>query len=229
MALESYVSAAEDVLIGGLNLSMPPGASYVVDRRSATLMPSSGVQFSPLSLRLIRFTLASATDWVVPESVRIGFTVQNLDGTNAIQPISVHAGSIFSRLRVLCGSTLVEDISAYSRLVNMLALLDSPGKQQMDAAEGFGCQAATEVNNRLVPETIAGGGSRRVTCGLLSGLLHQPKWLPLSMTGGITYELECGWAHGLVLAELHGRRHYNHSEPKLADDRCTAVLRRRAR
>ena len=83
-------------------------------------------------------------------------------------------------------------ISYYGRLVNTLALLDSPGKQQMDAGEGFGCQPATVVDNRLVPETIAGGGSRRVTTGLLSGLLHQSKWLPLAYLGGLTFELELG-------------------------------------
>ena len=77
----------------------------------------------------------------------------------------------------------------------------------MDAGEGFGCQPATTVDNRLVPETIAGGGSWRVTCGLLSGLLHQNKWLPLAYLGGLTFELELGALTDWCSPELHSQRH----------------------
>ena len=113
----------------------------------------------------------------------------NNDGANAIQPVSVHAGSVFSRMRIISGSQVVEGISYYGRPVNTLSLLDSPGKQQIDAAEGFGSLPATTVDNRLVPETIAAGGYRKVTCGLLSGLLRQKCWLPLAYCP-LTIELE---------------------------------------
>ena len=57
MALESHVLATDDFLIGGLDLRLPPGASYIQERRSITMMPSLGNSFSPTGLRLIRFQL----------------------------------------------------------------------------------------------------------------------------------------------------------------------------
>ena len=197
MALESHVASAEDFLIQGLDFRISPGTSqYVVDKRSVTMQPQSGNYFSSQGLRLIRFTLAGTTDWLIPDSLRLSFVVNNLDTADPIQPVTIYPGSIFQRLRVLSGGSAIEDINQYARLQETLGILDSPGKQQLDASEGFGylMGGATTVDNRLVPEPIPAGGSRRVTCSLLSGLLNQPKWLPLSFAP-LTLELEIGGSY----------------------------------
>ena len=45
----------------------------------------------------------------------------------------------------------------------MLALLESPGKAALDAAQGFGSTQGTSVETHLVPEAIGPNASRRVT------------------------------------------------------------------
>ena len=126
MALESHVASAEDVLIGGLDFRMPSTGQYVVDKRMVTMQPQSGNYFSSQGLRLIRFTLAGTTDWLIPETLRLSFVVQNLDEDNPIQPVTIYPGSIFQRLRVLASGQALEDINCYARLQETLDVSWTP-------------------------------------------------------------------------------------------------------
>ena len=65
-----------------------------------------------------------------------------------------------------------------------LGILDSPGKRQIDAAEGFGnCMGgATTVANKLVPGAhssgMASAVSRARSC---LGSYNQSKWIPVNV------------------------------------------------
>ena len=182
MAMESHVAAAEDVLIGGLDFRMPATGAFVTDRSSITMQPASGNFFSPTGLRLIRINLASSSDWLIGETVRLSFVVTNNDATNPIQPCSVRPSIVFSRVRVLTtGGQLIEDMSGYNRCCEMLALLESlPARLSSMPPRASARPPGTPVDNRLTPERIGPGASRRVTMDLKLGILRTGKWLPLA-------------------------------------------------
>ena len=134
--MESLVASSETHLLGSLDFRPGKTGQYVTSRRSVTMHPGSGSIFSPAGIRTIRFTVAGS-DWLVPESVRIGLTVHNR-GVAPLQPTSVLGGSLFSRMRVMSGGVLLEDINLCNRQVNTFANCLPPARQFLDAAEGFG-------------------------------------------------------------------------------------------
>jgi hypothetical protein len=105
----------------------------------------------------------------------------------------VLGGSLFSRMRVMSGGVLLEDINLYNRQVNTFATCLPPARQFLDAAEGFGCasnQAPGLSFIEWIPEQIPAGGSRRIFFNLMSGILSQHLWIPLQYCP-LVIELEC--------------------------------------
>ena len=189
--MESLVASSETHLLGSLDFRPGKTGQYVTSRRSVTMHPGSGNVFSAAGIRTIRFTIAGS-DWLVPETARIGLTIHNTGGNLSLQPTSVLGGSLFSRLRVMSGGVLLEDINLYNRQVNTFANCLPPARQFLDAAEGFGC-----ANNQVpglsfidwIPEQIPGNSHRRIFFNLMSGILSQHLWIPLAYMP-LTIELE---------------------------------------
>ena len=46
--MESIANSAEDLLINGLSFRMPPGASYVLDRKSSTFWAVGSNAYTPV-------------------------------------------------------------------------------------------------------------------------------------------------------------------------------------
>ncbi len=131
---------------------------------------------------------------MVPETLRLSFMVNNESALLPLQPVSVLPGTMFQRLRIMSGGTILEDINLYARTINTFATCLPPERQYMDAAEGFGCAAQTpgQTHVEWIPEEIPVGGQRRVFMTLMSGLFSQHLWLPLSCMPSLTIELELG-------------------------------------
>jgi len=184
------VQSSETTLLGSLNFTPGKAGPYVQDRKSVQIHPGSGNYFSPNGIRTLRWTLAGS-DWLVPETLRLGFTIRNEDAARPLQPVSCLPGTCFSRCRILSNGVLIEDMNLYNRQVNTFHSMLPPERQYMDAAEGFGVAGNTPLLSSVewVPEQIPAGGERRVFMTLMSGLFSQHLWLPLPYLP-ITIELE---------------------------------------
>jgi len=178
--MESIVQSSETTLLGSLNFTPGKSGAYVQDRKSVQIHPGSGNYFSPNGIRTLRWTIAGS-QWLIPETVRLGFTVRNEDQNRNLQPVSCLPGNLFSRVRILSGGVLIEDMNLYNRQVNTFHTMLNPERQYQDAAEGFGTAANTPGLSAIewVPEAIPAGGERRVFMSIMSGLFSQHLWLPL--------------------------------------------------
>jgi hypothetical protein len=202
--MESLVASSETHLLGSLDFRPSKTGAYVTDRKSVQIHPGSGNHFSPTGIRTLRFTLAGS-DWLVPESLRIGFTCRNENQNLALQPVSILAGTMFSRMRIMSGGVLIEDCNLYNRQINTFHSCLPPARQFMDASEGFGVQGNVPGLSSIewTPEQIPAGGTRRVFMSLMSGLMSQHLWIPLAYCP-LTIELEV--IHRLHPCMLRGRR-----------------------
>ena len=137
--VEAIANSIEDKLIDGLSFKLNPGASYVVDRRSVTYHPQGSNIYQPGSgTKLIRILL-TGDNWLDPSTFRIQFDLNNLDGTPAKSLIPISGPwAFFRRMRVLCSGQLVEDITDYNRIHEMMHTLVAKESRENDAAEAFG-------------------------------------------------------------------------------------------
>ena len=133
---EPYINAVEDYLIEGLSFKMTPGGSYVTSRKNCTFYPAGSAIYSASNgTKLIRINLSSSTEWLDPQSVRLSYRLNN-NGAAGHQlggPFS-----FFSRVRLLAGGTMVEDIMDYNRVHNMFSELSSSNNKRNEDIEGFG-------------------------------------------------------------------------------------------
>lgn len=183
--VEAMANSVEDRLIDGLSFKLDKGASYITDRRSVTFHPQgSNVYTTSSGTRLIKINL-TGDGWVDPSTVRVMFNVQN-DETDAAKRLRPLSGphSFFRRLRVLCGGQVVEDIDNYNRVHEMMNTLVSKHSRQNEDGEAFGLRwnAHDWINSQVDTDNfkgIAQGESQTVLFKPLSGLLNQPKYLPI--------------------------------------------------
>jgi hypothetical protein len=190
--MEAVIGGVEDVLIGGLSYKIAPGASYVVDRKSSTFHPSGSNYYSTTGTKLIKL-LISGDHWMDPSTFRVMFDLVNDDSTAAkeLRPLG-SPWSFFSRMRILCGGQLVEDIDSYNRVHEMFSVLTASDSKLNVEGEAFGKRgfdAFDTLNPAFIPGIPGGGGKQTVMFKPLSGLLNQPKYLPLRYCP-ITIELE---------------------------------------
>ena len=195
----------EDILVDNLSFKLNKGASYITDRRSVRFYPSGSNVYKPTSgNRVLKFSLnAEDNGWLDPQSVRVFFTVQNLDQTldRKLRPLAPPY-SFFRRMRIIAGNQVVEDFDNYNRVHQMFSKLMSQGARKDEANEGFGYryddEVKTSVNNAgtaldyEVNSTNCKGFKNQMTVGFkpLCGLFSQFKYLPLKYMGNLTIELE---------------------------------------
>ena len=63
----------------------------------------------------------NGTDWLDPSTCKVQFDITNTHGTEALTFLS-GGHAFFRRMRVLCGSQVVEDIDSYNRVCEMFNL-----------------------------------------------------------------------------------------------------------
>ena len=197
--------APEDILVDNLSFKLNKGASYISDRRSVTFWPSGSNIYKPSSgNRVLKFSLnGEDNSWLDPQSVRIFFTLKNLDGIldNKLRPLSPPY-CFFRRMRIIAGNQVVEDFNDYNRVHHMFSKMMSQGARKDEANEGFGYRFDDEVKTlvnkvgtELIPEVNSFtclGFKKQMTVGFkpLCGLFSQFKYLLLKYMGNLTIELE---------------------------------------
>ena len=77
--MESISYGVEDYLIDGLSFKLPPGSSYITDRRKSTFWASGSHVYKPEGgTRVVRFLLNGEDGtWLDPASIRIQFDLKN--------------------------------------------------------------------------------------------------------------------------------------------------------
>ena len=74
--VDAMANTAEDLLIDGLQFKLPPGASYVQDRRTISYFTAgSNVYQSGSGTKIIRIQL-NGDGWLDPGSIRLHFTLK---------------------------------------------------------------------------------------------------------------------------------------------------------
>jgi hypothetical protein len=205
--MEAVSNGIEDKLVDALSFKLTPGASYVTDRRSVTFHPQgSNIYESSNGVRLIRIAL-NGDNWLDPSTFRIAFDLANTNATTSkfLRPLGgPHA--FFKRCRVLVGGQVIEDVSDFNRVSQMMQILKSKHSRQNEMSEGFGSEwseanfnsvyvrpttygtnsaevTATYKSMRQLNSTnfkgIAGGDYIRVLFKPLLGIFNQPKFLPI--------------------------------------------------
>jgi hypothetical protein len=208
--MESITNGAEDFLIDGLSFKLPPGASYVTERKSSTFWATGSNSYTPIGgVKLIKFQLnGDDGNWLDPSSVVFQFELVNTAavgtiGNNVLRPLG-QPHLFFKRLRVLAGGQVVEDIQDFGRNSELLASLQNDYVRDNNDIQGFGSRYdSTLVQNLLdfavvdsanvtpvecltaqsyyMPQ-VAPSKSKIVNFKPLCGILNQSKYLPLKLS-----------------------------------------------
>ena len=192
--VEAHANSVEDRLIDGLSFKLSPGASYIQERKSVSFHPQGSNIYSTNGTKLIKL-LVSGDAWMDPSTFRVMFDLVNMDPDAArqLRPLG-GPSSFFRRMRVLCGGQVVEDIDNYNRVHQMFSFLTAEDSSKNVDAEAFGAQWDIKDNRKSAYDAgsfpgIPGNQSQTVLFKPLSGLLNQPKYLPIRYCP-LTIELE---------------------------------------
>ena len=86
--VEGIANGVEDYLIDGLSFKLPPGATYVTDRKSVTYYTSGSNEYSTSGTKLVKI-VANSDGWCDPSTVRISFDVLNTaEAAVLLRPLS---------------------------------------------------------------------------------------------------------------------------------------------
>lgn len=128
-------SDLNDVKISELTYDNPITASYAIGRKSVAYHPISGNQYIYIYSvasggTTVQFKIERPSDWLVPSSVRIMFTLRK---SGTFRPGSINeqlvlvggAHAFFCRLSVLSHGLVLNDISDYNRVHEMFSYMKS--------------------------------------------------------------------------------------------------------
>jgi len=225
--VEAISNGLEDYLIDGLSFKLGAGASYVTNRRSVTFHPSGSNIYKPSSGTKVIKMMLTGDSWLDPSTVKLQYTLEN----KGAHPLYLIGGPHvpFRRLRVLCGGQVVEDFD-YNRTHEMFHVLTSANNRKMDSIEGFGQTWDDESTYSAVSSatalpaaslvSIGAGKKKTVSLKLLSGILNQPKYLPIRYCP-ITLELELVNSPSEICVSADGTNFSNRSEDwEITDVQC---------
>ena len=196
--MEALSNGVEDYLIEGLSFKLPPGSSYITDRRKTTFWASGSNIYKPLSgTKVVRFLLnGDDGTWIDPSTIRIQFDLKNNETATlkAVRPLG-NPHLFFSRARVMVGSQLVEDIQFYNRTHEMFFSMMPDNVRDNIDIEGFGyrwddkqSKWGTTFDDTTMYGVI-GADYKTVSFKPLLGLTLQSKLIPVKFAP-IILELE---------------------------------------
>jgi hypothetical protein len=181
----------QDGLPSGLDYTISNVGAYVEARRENQISAISGDTFTPTGNRIVRFSLGSSTEFLIPESLCFSFDVSNTaaGAENGWRCSRYSPTVLFHRVRVLFGAAVVEDIEHYGRLSTALSLYHTQERRIADAALGFGADwEGNNINHSAL--SIPAGESRHVVCNPFAlGLTRVQQLIPLAATAPLQIEL----------------------------------------
>ena len=203
--MEVLQNAIEDKLIDGLSYKLDNTASYITERNSSTFWAVGSNEYSPTGVRVIKL-LINGDGWLDPSTVKIQFDLQNKDPAPQVLRTLSGGWSFIRRCRIMANSALIEDIDAHNHVHEMFCDLQARHVQENINVENFGISYDSIYGKELIKTPVggstgtvnlfsqnfvgvAGGETRTVSFSLLSGILSQPKFLPLRYCP-LTIELE---------------------------------------
>ena len=130
--MEDTANSVEDHLIEGLSFKLKSGASYVQSRRSVTFMPQGGNDYSSNGVKVIKISLTGAQgEWLDPSTLVFCYKMNNAN-PGAFRQVRFLSGpwSIFRRMRIICGGTIIDDVDNYARCHEMFHILSSTASRQ---------------------------------------------------------------------------------------------------
>jgi hypothetical protein len=212
----------QDGLPSGLDYTISNVGAYVEAKRENQISAISGDVFSPSGNRIVRFSLGSSTEFLVPESLCLSFDVRNNDATagHTLKFGSYSPNVCFQRVRVLFGAAVVEDIEHYSRLSSALTLYHTQERRQADAAMGLG-RVGADANNLHFDgsATIAPSGVKRVVCHPFPlGITRVQQLIPLAATAPLQLEFYLSAAQDAVIQVANGSNNWSILNVKLHYD-----------
>ena len=187
-------NTAEDLLIDSFQFKIPPGASYVTDRRTISYFTAgSNIYQSGSGTKIIRINL-TGDGWLDPSSIRLHYTLVNNNSTTGHMLRTIGGPwSFFRRVRCLIGGALIDDIDYYNRVHEMMHICTTNNNRDNDDVEGFGYRwdskdvygAFTAISMPGIPASSSINACFKPLCGLL----NQNKFIPL-MWCPLTFEFE---------------------------------------
>ena len=132
-------SSLEDTLIDGLSFKPAKTASYIANRMSGTCHPQGSNIYTPQTgTKQLKLSI-NGSRWLDPSTCHVMFDKFNANGNmaNRLRPIG-GPWALLSRMRILAGGQIWEDIESYSRVHEMFNKLTAEGSRYNDYAEGFG-------------------------------------------------------------------------------------------
>jgi hypothetical protein len=170
-------------MLQSLDFSLSASASYVIQRTSSSFYPSGASEMSPTGNQVVRVQLTSES-FLDPETIRIQFTLANVGAGVSVLPKS-GPWCFFSRARLLCSGTLLEDVFYANRLNEMLINVLQPANYATDERiQGYNIW--TGAQNEIAPGTSYTANFKP----LCFGILHSKKmWPAFAAGGGLTLEL----------------------------------------
>ena len=136
--MEHHAQSVDDALIGGPSYKLKAGASYVTNRRSVSYFAQGGNQYSPIGVKVMKFTL-TGDPWLDVSTFRVMSQLNNAGNIGAaegaaqkqFEPLSWNPAVFFRRARIICG------VDNFIRLSLMLTALKTEEEQNIIAGEGF--------------------------------------------------------------------------------------------
>ncbi len=183
--MEAISNGVEDYLIEGLSFKLPPGSSYITDRRKCTYWASGSNIYKPLTgTKVVKFLINGEDgNWLDPQTLRVQFTLTN-KGSQPLRPLG-GPHLFFRRVRLMVQNQLAEDILDYNRFHEMMFSLMPDNVRDNIDCEGFGYRYDDQQNKWVAAYTtdtlpgIPAGKSQTVCFKLMTGLTSQAKLLPI--------------------------------------------------
>ena len=190
--MEAISNSTDDMLINDLSFKLPPSANYIVDRSSSTWHPAGSNVYKSTATKLIKIQL-TGSGFLDLSIVKVIYDLYNdasgAAGSKQIRPLGSPA-SFISRMRILAGGSILEDISEYGRVHTLMKMLKPAEQIDMDNCEGFGVpdMRTVELNDENF-HGINPGENQTAMFRPCSGLLQSGKMIPLSLCP-LTFEFE---------------------------------------
>ena len=96
--MQGLIETSQDEYIDFMNYITGPTGKYFVSRKSSTYFPMGGNQYSPKGVRMMKFSI-TGQDWLVPDTLRLMFTLSNPDVANPIKLVHDNPLNLIRRFR----------------------------------------------------------------------------------------------------------------------------------
>jgi len=136
-----------------------------------------GNQYSPNGVKVMKFNL-TGDQWLDPSTFKVMFQINNRSTSKFLRSVHWDPAVLFSRMRIIAGGVVLEDISDANKLSLIIDSLSSVEDQKVRRSEGFG-RLFEDNSNTDYGDNIPAGSGRLMLFKPIFGLLQQEKLIPL--------------------------------------------------